>query len=141
MVKQLFDEKFPPGTKFGAPLAGPPPVTAAPAPPKPGLLKRVMRVITFHSASGTPAATPKAAAATASTTAAPGVPLEEMTGRLADAQVVNADDLRALAAARAERVRAYFLTTGHIAADRLFLAQGAEAAKQNKGPRVFLSLQ
>ncbi len=141
MVKQLFDEKFPPGTKFGAPLAGPPPVTAAPAPPKPGLLKRVMRVITFHSASGTPAATPKAAAATASTAAAPGVPLEEMTGRLADAQVVNADDLRALAAARAERVRAYFLATGHIAADRLFLAQGAEAAKQNKGPRVFLSLQ
>jgi len=141
MVKKLFDEKFPPGTKFGAPLAGPPPVTAAPAPPKPGLIKRVMRVFTFHSAAGTPAATPKAATATTPATAAPGVPLEEMTGRLADAQVVSADDLRALATARAEHVRAYFLTTGHIAADRLFLAQGAEAAKQNQGPRVFLSLQ
>ena len=61
--------------------------------------------------------------------------------RLAETMTVTDDDLRAIATARAERVRDYFITTGHIAADRLFLAQGKEAAKQNKGPRVFLSLQ
>jgi hypothetical protein len=54
---------------------------------------------------------------------------------------VSDDDLRALAAARATRVRDQLVTAGHIAADRLFLSQGSAAAKQNKGPRVFLNLQ
>ncbi len=139
MVKTLFDAKFPPGTEFGAPLAGPPPVTAAPPPPKVGLFKRVIKVITFQGGGGTKPAAPTPAAAPA--TATPGIPLEEMTGRLTETMTVTDDDLRAIATARAERVRDYFITTGHIAADRLFLAQGKEAAKQNKGPRVFLSLQ
>jgi hypothetical protein len=72
---------------------------------------------------------------------ATGLPLEEMTGRLAESMEVTDNDLRAEAAARAERVRDYFIDTGHISADRLFLAQSTEAVKQNKGPRVFLSLQ
>ena len=64
-----------------------------------------------------------------------------MSGRLAETMVVPADDLRALADARAQAVRDYFLNTGKITTDRLFLASGNPAAKENKGPRVFLSLQ
>ena len=69
-----------------------------------------------------------------------GPSLEEMAGRLAGAIAVTEDDLRALAEARARRVRDYFLTEGGIAADRLFLTEAKEP-KENKGPRVFLSLQ
>ena len=53
---------------------------------------------------------------------------------------VTDNDLRELAAARAQRVRDYFINEGKISADRLFLAQDQEQ-KENKGPRVFLSLQ
>jgi hypothetical protein len=145
MVKQLFDKKFPPGTQFGAPLAAAPPVTAAPPAPPAGLFKRVIRTITFQNARSDAAAKPDGTkagnAAAGSGTVAAGLPLEEMTGRLAETMVVGENDLRVLATARAQRVRDYLTTTGHIAAERLFLAQGQEAAKQNKGPRVFLSLQ
>jgi hypothetical protein len=54
---------------------------------------------------------------------------------------VTDNDLRAQAADRAGRVRDYLINTGHIAADRLFLSQGTDPVKLNKGPRVFLSLQ
>ena len=64
-----------------------------------------------------------------------------MTGRLAETMVVTDDDLRALADARAQQVRDYFLNVGKVATDRLFLSSGNPAAKENKGPRVFLSLQ
>ena len=87
-----------------------------------------------------PAYAPQSDATTA-TVAAPGIPLEEMTGRLAETMTVGDNDLRALATARAEQVRNYLLNTGHIAGERLFLAQATDAAKQAKGPRVFLSLQ
>jgi hypothetical protein len=86
-----------------------------------------------------------------------GLPVEEMTGRLAETMEVSDNDLRALAAARAQRVRDYLIDTGHISADRLFLAQNKEAketvkadaetaksgaeTKRGKGPRVFLELQ
>ena len=70
-----------------------------------------------------------------------GLPLEEMTGRLAETMVVDDNDLRALAAARALRVRDRLVTDGHIAVERLFLSSATGPAKQNKGPRVFLSLQ
>jgi hypothetical protein len=142
MVKQLFDAKFPPGTQFGAPLASAPAVTAAPAPPKPGLIKRVIRAITFQEPHpGTPAKAAPETSSAASTGPAPGVSLDEMTGRLAETMAVDDNDLRALATARAQRVRDYFVNTGHIAPDRLFLAQAQDAAKRNQGPRVFLSLQ
>jgi hypothetical protein len=64
-----------------------------------------------------------------------------MAGRLAESMEVTDNDLRSLAEARAERVRDYFRNAGNIAAERLFLAQGGAAAKENRGPRVFLSLQ
>ena len=138
MVKKLFDEKFPPGTEFGAPLPPAPVVTAAPAPAKKNLFRRVVDVLT---SSETPAATTTAdGAGTPVAGEATGPSLEEMTGRLAETMEVTDNDLRALADARAQRVRDYFLTEGQIAADRLFLTQAKEP-KENKGPRVFLSLQ
>jgi hypothetical protein len=142
-VKQLFDEKFPPGTQFGAPLPPAPVAAAAPPAPKKGLLRRVVDVVTFRggaaNAAPKPAATP--AVETGGSPAGEGGPtLEEMTGRLAETMVVSDDDLRALAAARAQAVRDYFVNEGKVAADRVFLAQGREQ-QANKGPRAFLSLQ
>ncbi len=64
-----------------------------------------------------------------------------MAGRLAETIAVTDDDLRGLAAARAQRVRDYLVTTGHIGADRIFLSQGRGTAMPDKGPRVFLSFQ
>ncbi len=75
-----------------------------------------------------------AAAATA------GLPVEEMSGRLAEAIAIDDNDLRALAQARAQQVRDYFANTGKIAPDRLFL-EHVSPAKAGKGPRVFLELQ
>jgi hypothetical protein len=147
MVKKLFDEKFPTGTQFSAPLAQAPATVAAPASAtaEKSLLRRVVDVITFGLFSGTPAepAEPvKDAPAVAAPGAAPvGLSPEEMTGRLAETMQVDDNDLRALAAARAQRVRDYFLHEGKIPADRLFLTQDKGGAKENKGPRVFLSLQ
>jgi len=141
MVKKLFDAKFPPGTEFGAPLAAAPAVTAAAAPAKKGLFRRVVDAITLSNNTPADKAKPADAGATPADATATGPSLAEMTGRLAETMAVTDNDLRALAAARAERVRDYFLNEGKIATDRLFLSQGAEAGKENKGPRVFLSLQ
>ena len=147
MVKKLFDAQFPPGTKFGIPLPAAPAVAAPPPPPPPGFFRKVVNVITFkdqrekHAVKKEEeqlAAEHEKAVAAAEAT---GLPLEEMTGRMAETMVVNDDDLRALAAARALRVRDELTNAGHIAPDRLFLSQASSATKQNKGPRVFLSLQ
>ncbi|MBL9199867.1 MAG: DUF748 domain-containing protein [Opitutaceae bacterium] len=146
-TKRLFDEKFPPGTPFGAPLpAAPKPVEP---PPKPqGFFKRIVSTITREESrqraeaeKANAAQNAEHARAVAAARAA-GLPLEEMTGRLAEAVEVDANDLRALAQARAERVRDYFLTSGGIAAERIFLAKAAETMRpEGKGPRVFLELQ
>jgi hypothetical protein len=162
-VKKLFDEKFPPGTPRGTPLPPPPTVEAPPPPPPSGIFKRLVNTLTFKSrreerarkreAEQLKAKHEKAVAVAAAT----GLPVEEMTGRLAETMEVGDNDLRALAAARAQRVRDYLINTGHISSDRLFLAQnkdakeaasaGAEtvkpgaAIKRGKGPRVFLALQ
>jgi len=144
MVKKLFDEKFPAGTQFGAPLAQAPATAAAPASADKSLLRRVVDVITFGLFSSDPAqpAEPAKAEAVAAPGAAPsGLSTGDMASRLAETMVVDDNDLRALAAARAQRVRDYFLNEGGIAADRLFLAQDKGGSKENKGPRVFLSLQ
>ncbi|MDI1251130.1 MAG: DUF748 domain-containing protein [Lacunisphaera sp.] len=143
MVKKLFDEKFPPGTEFGSLLPRAPVAAAPPPAPKKGLFGRVVDVVTLKGLRGgetkpAEAAAPPPAPAGASPA---GPSLEEMTGRLAETMAVGDNDLRALATARAQRVRDYFLNEGQIAADRLFLTQGQAAAKENKGPRVFLSLQ
>ncbi len=146
MVKKLFDEKFPPGTTFGTPLPPPPAVIAPPAPPA-GFLKRVVAAITFQSVRDKRAAEKENAERSegyqkaVATAEAGGMPLDEMTGRLVEAEGVTDDDLRGLAAARAQHVRDYLSGVGHIGADRLFLSQGGAANEGNRGPRVFLSLQ
>lgn len=146
-TKRLFDEKFPPGTQFGTPLpTAPKPVEP---PPKPqGFIKRVVATLTLEQRRERAAAEKANAEQNAEHTRAiaaaqaAGLPLEEMTGRLAEAVTIDANDLRALAQARSERVRDYFVTTGGIAAERLFLAKTAETTKpEGKGPRVFLELQ
>jgi hypothetical protein len=146
MVKKLFDAKFPPGTQFGTPLP-PAPRVAAPPPPPSSFLRRVAAMITLEGvrerrkAQGENDQRQAKYRQQVASAAAAGMPLAEMTDRLAEATEVTSDDLRALAADRAQRVRDYFVGTGHIDAGRLFLAKGAEMAKANKGPRVFLSLE
>ncbi|MBL9208944.1 MAG: DUF748 domain-containing protein [Opitutaceae bacterium] len=148
MLKKLYDEKFPPGPEFGAPLPKPPVVVAPPPPPPTGLLRRMVNAVTGQAKRDTAVAAQEKArvdaeqAQAAAAAEASGLPVEEMTGRLAEATPVDANDLRALAQARAQRVRDYFTNEGKIAADRIFLAKDtADAASQSKGPRVFLSLQ
>lgn len=148
MTKTLFDQTFPPGTKFGTPLPPPPAVVPPPPAPRPGFFMRIVQAVTFANAR----AARKAAAEKArldqqqkeavAAAVAAGLPLEEMTARLAETMPVDEDDLRALAQARAERVRAYFLDVGKIAPERLFLAKSQpNAPAQGAGPRVFLSLE
>ncbi|MEO6874519.1 MAG: DUF748 domain-containing protein [Opitutaceae bacterium] len=147
MIKKLFNEKFPPGTQFGTPLPTAPLVAALPAPPPPGILKRVVNIITFKERREERAQKEQIAHAAADhdkaveAAAEAGLPLDEMTGRLAEAVVINDDDLRALASARAMRVRDQLINVGHVAPDRLFLAQPKVDSKLNQGPRVFLTLQ
>lgn len=147
MMKQLFDEKFPPGTQFGAPLAAAPVVAALPPAAKKSFLGRVVDVVTFKN-QGSDKAPPgekSAAPATPAVADATGPSLVEMTGRLTETMGVTDDDLRALAQQRAQLVRDYFITTGKIDPERLFLAKDqpapTDAAKAGKGPRVFLTLQ
>jgi hypothetical protein len=147
MVKRLFDSKFPPGTQFGTPLPAPPAVKGPPPGPPPGLLMRIVDAVTFKKQRDEAAARKQSEALAAQhekdfvKAAAAGLPLDQMTGRLADSMEVTANDLRALAADRAQRVRNRLIDSGHIAAERLFLAQSPDAARQDKGPRVLLTLQ
>lgn len=146
-LKQLFDEKFPPGTEFGTPLPAAPTVATPPPPLPGGFFKRVVRALTLADNREKRAVAEESKKRTAeheqaaAVAAAAGLPVEEMTGRLATTVEVTADDLRALAAARAQRVRDYLIGAGRIATDRLFLTQPKEASQENKGPRVFLTLQ
>jgi len=148
MLKKLYDAKFPPGTEFGTPLPKPPVVVAPPPPPPAGFFKRITNVFSGQAKREAAAAEAEKVRLEAehadaiAAALATGLPVEEMTGRLAEATPVDANDLRALAQARAQRVRDYFTNEGKIAADRIFLAKDtADAASQPKGPRVFLSLQ
>lgn len=148
-IKKLFDAKFPPGTQFGTPLPTAPAVVAPPPPPA-GFFKRVIRAVTFQAKRDARAAQQENARRTVAHTqavaaaVAAGMPVEDMRGRLAEAITVDNNDLRALAQARAQQVRDYFVTTGKIAPDRFFLAKATaagDAVKTGKGPRVFLELQ
>lgn len=147
MVKKLFDAKFPPGTQFGTPVP-PPPAPVSPPPPPAGLFTRVVRAITFaesrekRAAAKENARLAEAHAQAVAAAAAAGLPLEEMTGRLAEAVTVDENELRELAQARAQRIRSHFAEVGKIAPERLFLAKAQGAAqKEGRGPRVFLQLQ
>jgi len=147
MVKKLFDSKFPPGTQFGTPLPPPPAVEPPPPGPPPGLLERIVNALTSRRERDEAAARKRAEdlasqhAKDVEQAAAAGLPLEVMTGRLAESIQVGANDLGALATERARRVRDYLIDTGRIAPERLFLAQGAGHKEHGTGPRVFLSLQ
>jgi hypothetical protein len=145
MVRKLFDEKYPPGTQFGAPLAKAPVAAPPPPAPKKGFFGRVVDVVTLkglRSENARPAEAPKPAEAKPADAAVAGPSLDEMTGRLAETMAVDDNDLRALAAARAQQVRDYFINTGKIDPERLFLAkEKADPTKAGKGPRVFLTLQ
>jgi Domain of Unknown Function (DUF748) len=152
MVKKLFDHKFPPGTKFGTPLPPPPEVQPPPPPQSAGLVRRMIDFITLRKQREE--AEYKKTQQKAQTdymqqlkeVAAAGLPLDEMEGRLAEAEEITPDDLRALAAARAQSVRDYLVNEGKISPERLFLTQsepaaGDETAVNGKGPRVLLQLQ
>ena len=147
-IKKLFDGKFPPGSPQGTPVPPAPKPVAPPAPPPVGFFKRIVRTVTMQAKREERAAvqentklSAEHAQAVAAALAA-GLPLEEMTGRLAETMTIDDNDLRALGQARAQQVRDYFITTGKIAAERLFLSKpGDDAAKPGKGPRVFLELQ
>jgi Domain of Unknown Function (DUF748) len=152
MVKKLFDRKFPPGTKFGTPLPPPPAIMPLPPPPEAGLVRRMIDFITLRKQreeTEYKKAQQKVQTdymQTVKEVAAAGLPLEEMEGRLAEAEEITPDDLRALAAARAQSVRDYLVKEGKIAPERLFLTQsepaaGDETAAGGKGPRVLLQLQ
>jgi len=147
MVKKIFDSKFPPGTQFGTPLPPAPAVKRPPPGPPPGLLARIVNLVTFKSQRDQAAARRQSEALAAqhetevAKAAAEGLPLDQMTGRLAESMNVTANDLGSLAAERAQRVRSHLIDSGRIGVDRLFLAQSSEAAKRDKGPRVLISLQ
>ena len=144
-VKRLFNAKFPPGTKFGTPLPPPPGVSGPPPGPPPGLLREIVYLVTFQKERDEAAAKKESEHRVAehnkavASAVANALPMEEMSGRLAEAINVTSDDLGALAAARAQRVRDHLVNDGHIAPDRLFLVKGPESADQ--GPRVRLSFQ
>jgi Domain of Unknown Function (DUF748) len=147
VVKTLFDAKFPPGTQFGTPLPPPPAVAPPPPAPRDGLIKRVVDAVTFRKQREEKAAVKESARVEAEhekevvAAKAAGLPLDEMTGRLAEAMEVSPNDLKALAAARALRVRTHLIDAGHISADRLFLTQSPDPDKEKQGPRVLLTLQ
>lgn len=152
-LKKLYDEAFPPGTEFGAPVPPPPQVVTPPAPPE-GIIRKIGRAITFRARKDREladaenarlAAEHEAAMAAALAT---GLPVEEMTGRLAEIVVIEEGDLRELAHARARQVRDYLTSVGGIDPERIFLAKAAagevpaeSAPFSGKGPRVFLNLE
>ena len=148
MVKKLFDATFPPGTQFGTPLPPPPEAAPPPAGPQPGIIRRIVDLVTFKAGRDQKAARDEsdrmqaAHNAEVATAVAAGLPPEEMTGRLAETITISRDDLAALASSRARAVRDYLAATGHIAVERLFLSKGAgAAAPPSAGPRVLLTLE
>jgi hypothetical protein len=151
MVKALYDERFPPGTQFGTPLPAAPAVVAPPPPPPAGIFQRLVRAVTPQAKRELQAAEQENArlaaehAKAVEAAVATGLPFDDMHARLAEAVTIDDNDLRALAQARARRVRDYFASDGGISTERLFLAKdktdAADTVAAAKGPRVFLALQ
>ena len=145
LIREKFNTAFPPGTKFGTPLP-PPPAIVPPPPPPQGIIQRATSLLTGREVRERRAADQenqrRAAAHQAAVAAATatGLPLAEMEGRLAEAVIVGENDLRALADARARRVRDHLIAEG-VSAERLFLAQSENKEKPPSGPRVQLNLQ
>jgi hypothetical protein len=147
MVKQMFDQKFPPGTEFGTPIPPPPVPAAAPPSPPPPLYRRAFQAITLQNrreqrqAQEAKVRIAAEHATTVQAAIAQGQPPDEMAERLAEAIVVDDNDLRSLAQARGQKVRDV-LIAGGIEPERLFMATDrAETAAPREGSRVFLALQ
>lgn len=147
MIKKLYDDRFPPGTQFGAPVPPPPSMVPAPTPPS-GFFPKLVDAITGHSSREGKSVQEEnvrrvAAHAKAIETAVnTGLPVDTMRSRLSEVTEVDENDLRGLAQARARSVREYFTTVGKIAPERLFLASDkVDPARETKGARVMLGLQ
>jgi hypothetical protein len=150
MIRKLFAEKFP--DSMPPPVEPPPipePEPIAVVPQRRGFFDRASDIVTFKAlrdkfsddddedkkAAQPP---PVVQAEPEATTQVPaGPPFEEMKARLMDTIEVNTDDLRRLAARRAERIRDYFIQQ-NIAGERLFLAHVPE---ESRGAKAFLQLQ
>jgi hypothetical protein len=145
-VKAWFDEEYPPGTEDGTPLPPPPPKVEPPPPPE-GVVARVIDTLSGRSrreqreAEEENARRAAAYATALEMVAAQGLPLETMEARLTERIEIGAEDLRALAAARAAFVRDYLVESGQIAPERLFLVEANEPEKATSGPRTLLTLQ
>jgi hypothetical protein len=147
MIKALYDDRFPPGTQFGAPVPPPPAMVPAPAPPE-GFLPKLMAALTGQASREEKAAQEEnlrrlaAHAKAIETAVSTGLPLDVMRARLSEVTEVDENDLRGLAQARAQSVRDYFTNVGKIAPERLFMAKDKiDPAKEAKGARVMLALQ
>jgi hypothetical protein len=147
MIKKLYDEKYPPGTRFGAPVPPPPEMTPPPPPPT-GFFPRLVAALSGRVAREEKAVQEENARRVAEhakaieMAVATGLPIDEMKGRLLEGTVVDGNDLRALAQARAASVRDYFTNVGKIAPERIFLAKDrVEGGKDAMGARVTLELQ
>jgi hypothetical protein len=68
-------------------------------------------------------------------------PLEEMEDRLAAAGPPGAEAYRELASGRAEAARARLLRDGAVDAGRVFLAEGGERARKDRGARAYFTLK
>ena len=147
MVKKMYDDKFPPGTRFGTPIPPAPAMAPPPAPPQ-GFMGRLIDSISGQTAREEKAVQEENARRVAEHAKAleaaitTGLPQEEMRRRLAEGTVVDGNDLRALAQARAQSVHDYFTNVGKISPDRLILAkERTEGGKEAKGARVTMELQ
>jgi hypothetical protein len=155
MLKKLFDAKFSTIGTSGvssqtAPAEAPAAIAAAPAPtPRKNFFQRLYTRIFRSKVSASQVSVAHNKKSGSSNITAPGaqqtlpvLSLEDMTTRLADTMKVGENELRALANERAQWVRDYFVNTGHVDPNRLFLSGSKAAAKTTgKGPRVEMSLQ
>lgn len=146
-LKKMFDEKYPPGTPLGTQLPPPPVLAAMPSHAEDPWWRKIYDLILLRQAREEVAykramkqsqqeylAKRKEALET-------GIPPEEMTARLLEAQVLDPADLIALANARAESVRLYLMTAGHVAAERLTVVPPAETPATGTGAAVTLELR
>jgi hypothetical protein len=147
MIKKIYDDRFPPGTRFGAPIPPPPAMLPAPTPPE-GALARFFGALSNRAEREAKAVqeenTRRLAehARALEAAIATGLPLEDMRRRLIADTEVDENDLRNLAQTRAQNVRDYFANVGKISPDRLFLAKDkVDATQEKKGARVSLGLQ
>ena len=150
MMRTMYVKTFPDGVAVDVPVPTAPVAVAAPVvvPPRRSLLQRATDLATFKAwrerkANEKKAAEQAPAPVDSTPVTAPvdeppvGPALAEMKARLTETMEVTEGDLRRLAAARAQRVRDYFVQQ-EISPERLFLAN---VTNESKGARVFLQLQ